>query len=117
MQLTWFSNKVIVTANRTERPASNIGLLPTSAFSKGARLAVVVQGMHQADLMSVATLANNWYTAVFLPEQQGMDIYHANNVNISSITPSALPRWQDNQGLWKVQIVDEPTVNPSIDIT
>ncbi|KAL7481480.1 hypothetical protein ACHAW6_007164 [Cyclotella cf. meneghiniana] len=36
------------------------------------------------------SLANNGYTTVILPGQQGVDVYHANDVNISSIAPPAL---------------------------
>jgi hypothetical protein len=44
MQLTGPSNKIVVTANGTELPVSITALLPTCAFSKGAREAIVVPG-------------------------------------------------------------------------
>jgi hypothetical protein len=47
MQLTGPSNKIVVTVNGTELPASNTALLPTYALSKGAREAIVVPGMSQ----------------------------------------------------------------------
>ena len=40
MQLTGPSNKIVVTANGTELPASNTALLPTCSLSKGAREAI-----------------------------------------------------------------------------
>ncbi|KAL7490338.1 hypothetical protein ACHAW6_016161, partial [Cyclotella cf. meneghiniana] len=49
-----------------------------------------------AALMIVATSSNNGYTTVFLPEQQGVDTIHANDVSISSIAPPALQGWWDN---------------------
>jgi hypothetical protein len=79
MQLTRPSNKIVVTANGTELPASNTALLPTCALSKGARDAVVVSGLRQRALMSVSTLANNGYTTIFLPGQQGVYVFHAND--------------------------------------
>jgi hypothetical protein len=73
--------------------------------------------MSQTALMSVATLANNEYTTVFLPGQEGVDIFRANNVVISPTAPLALQGWQDDRGLWMVPIVDEPSISPGIDVT
>jgi hypothetical protein len=70
MQLTGPSNKIVVAANGGELTASNTALLHTRALSKGAREAIVVPGMKQRALMSVATFANNGYTTVFLPGQE-----------------------------------------------
>jgi hypothetical protein len=77
MQLTGPPNTIVVTANGTELPASNTALLPTHTLSKGAREAIVVPGMSQRALMSVATLTNNGYTTVFLPGQEGVNVFHA----------------------------------------
>jgi hypothetical protein len=67
LKLTGPSDKVVVTAGGTKLHATNTGLLSTLALSKGAREAIVVPGMSQTALMSVATLANNGYMTVFLP--------------------------------------------------
>jgi hypothetical protein len=117
MHLTGLSNKVVVTADGTEHPASNTALLPTHALSKGAREALVIPGMQQKALMSVSTLANNGYTTVFLPGQQGVHIYRAEDVNISPSAPPSLQGWRDNRGLWMVPIDDTPTISPSIDVS
>jgi hypothetical protein len=116
LQLTGPSDKVVVTAGGTKLHATNTGLLSTLALSKGAREAIVVPGMSQTALMSVATLANNGYTTVFLPGQEGVDIFRANNVVISPTAPPALQGWRDDRGLWMVPIVDEPTISPGIDV-
>ncbi len=89
MQLTGPSNKIVVTANGTKLPASNTALLPTCALFKGAREAIVVPGMSQRALTSVATLANNGYTTVLLPGQEGANVFHADDVDISSTAPPA----------------------------
>ena len=104
MQLTGLSNKIVVTADGTEHPASHTVLLPTRALSKGACKVLVIPGMQQTALMSVGTLANNGYTTVFLPGRQGVKIYHANNVSISPIAPPSLQGWHDDRGLWMVPI-------------
>jgi hypothetical protein len=116
MQRTGLSNKVVVTADGTKFPASHTVLLPTQALSKGAREAIVVPGMQQKALLSVGTLADNGYTTVFLPGQQGVQIYGANDINISPNAPPSLQGWRDERGLWMVPIVDEPTISPGIDV-
>ena len=117
MQLTGPSNTIVVAANGGELTASNTALLPTCALSKGAREAIVVPGMKQRALMSVATLANNGYTTVFLPGQEGVNVFHAKDVNISAIAPPALQGWRDDKGLWMVSVTDETTISPRINVT
>jgi hypothetical protein len=116
LQLTGPSNKVVVPTGGTKLHASNTVLLLTRALSKGAKEAVVIPEMSQQALMSMSTLANNGYTTVFLPGKQGVDVFRADNVVISSTTPPALQGWQDGRGLWMVPIVDDPTISPSIDV-
>jgi hypothetical protein len=116
LQLTGPSDKVVVTAGGTKLHATNTGLLSTLALSKGAREAIVVPEMSQTALMSITMLANNGYTTVFLPGQEGMDIFRAKDVVISPTAPPALQGWRDNRGLWMVPIVDEPTISPGINI-
>jgi len=72
--------------------------------------------MSQPALMSVATLANNGYTTVFLPGNDGVDIFHANDVIISSMAPPALHGLRDGRGLWMVPVVDDNPIIPGIDI-
>jgi hypothetical protein len=111
MQRTGLSNKVVVTADGTEHPASHTVLLPTRALSKGAREAIVVPGMQQKALLSVGTLADNGYTTVFLPGQQGVQIYGADDINISPNAPPSLQGWRDARGLWMVPIADSPSID------
>jgi hypothetical protein len=111
MQRTGLFNKVVVTADGTEHPASHTVLLPTQALSKGAREAIVVPGMQQKALLSVGTLADNRYTTVFLPGQQGVQIYGADDINISPNAPPSLQGWRDTRGLWMVPIADSPSTN------
>ncbi len=54
---------------------------------------------------------------MFLPGQEGVDIFRANNVIISPTAPPALQGWRDDRGLWMVPIVDEPTISPGINVT
>jgi len=72
--------------------------------------------MSQRALMSVATLANNGYTTVFLPGQEGVNVFHTNDVDISLTTPPALQGWWDNRGLWMVSVTGETTISQNIDV-
>jgi len=90
--------------------------MSTRALSKGAREAIVVPGMSQPALMSVSTLANNGYTTVFLPGNNGLDIFRANDVIISSTAPPALHGWRDGRGLWMVPVVDDNPISPGLDV-
>jgi hypothetical protein len=116
LQLTGRSNKVVETAGGTKLQATDTGLLSTRALSKGAREAIVVPGMSQPALMSVSTLANNGYTTVFLPGNDGVDIYGANDVVISSTAPPALQGWRDGRGMWMVPVVDDNQISPGLDV-
>eukprot|EP00956_Cyclotella_meneghiniana_P030340 scaffold75931_cov19-Cyclotella_meneghiniana.AAC.2 len=117
MKLTGTSNKVVVTADGSELPASNTALLPISTLSKGAREAIIVPGMKQKALLSVGTLADNNYTTVFLPGRQGVDIYHANDVDISPVKSPVLQGWRDHRGLWMVPLDGDQNVSPELDVT
>ncbi len=116
LQLTGHSDKVVVTASGTKLQATHTGLLPTRALSKGAREAIVVPGISQPALMSVSTLANNGYTTVFLPGNNGVDVFRANDVVISSTAPPALHGWRDGNGLWMVPVVDDNPITPGLDV-
>jgi hypothetical protein len=115
LQLTGPSDKIVVIANGGELAAPNT-LLQTRALSKGAREAIVVPGMSQPALMSVATLANNGYTTVFLPGNNSVDVFGANDVVISSTAPPALHGWWDGRGLWMVTVVDDNPISPGLDV-
>ena len=73
--------------------------------------------MSQPALMSVSTLANNEYTTVFLPGNDGVEVFCANDVAISSTAPPALQGWRDARGLWMVPIADETAISPGLDVT
>jgi hypothetical protein len=116
LQLTGRSDKVVVTASGTKLQATHTGLLPICALSKGAREAIVVPGISQPALMSVSTLANNGYTTVFLPGNDGVDIFRDNDVVISLTAPPALQGWRDGNGLWMVPVVDDNLITPGLDV-
>ena len=108
MQRTGLSDKVVVTADGTEHPASHTVLLPTKALSKGAREAIVVPGMQQKALLSVGTLANNGYTTVFLPGQQGVRVLEGDSSNTTD-EKTVLQGWREDGGsrLWRIEYIND----------
>jgi len=62
----------------------------------------------------VATLANNGYTTVFLFGQEGVNVFHANGVDISLTAPPALQRWRDDREL--LSMTGETTISQNIDV-
>ena len=116
MELTGISDKVIVTADGAEVPATNTALIPLPALSKGARQAIVVPGLKQKALLSVGMLADNGYTTIFLPGKQGIDIYNNTDVTISSTRPPILQGCRDHRGLWMVPMGDTQNVSPGLDV-
>ena len=72
--------------------------------------------MSQPALMSVSTLANNGYTTVFLPGNDGVNVFRADDVVISSTAPPALQGWRDGWGLWMVPVVDDTAISPGLDV-
>ncbi len=66
--------------------------------------------------MSISTLANNGYTTIFLPGNEGVDVFGANDIVISSMAPSALQGWRVGRGLWMVPVVDDTAISPSLDV-
>ncbi len=72
--------------------------------------------MSQPALMSISTLANNRYTTVFLPGNDGVDVFRANDVVISSMAPPALQGWRDGNGLWMVPVIDDNPITPGLNV-
>lgn len=87
LQLIWTSNKVVVTANGMEPSVSNMALLNTNTLSKDAGEVQIIPGMQQKALLSVMTLADDGYTTIFTSGQQGVAIYHTDDVSISAKAP------------------------------
>eukprot|EP00804_Cyclotella_cryptica_P001131 CCRYP_008401-RA/>CCRYP_008401-RA protein AED:0.27 eAED:0.27 QI:0/0/0/1/0/0/4/0/702 len=116
MELTGISDRVIVTTDGAEVPATNTALIPLPALSKGARQAIVVPGLKQKALLIVGMLADNGYTTIFLPGQQGVDIYNDTDINISAARPPILQGCRDHRGLWMVPMGDTQDVSPGLDV-
>jgi hypothetical protein len=115
MQLTGESDKQVKAADGVKLTATNTAMWPTSALSKGARQSYIIPGV-QERLISVPVLSNNGYTTVFLPGQEGVNIYQSDDVTIKEKAPPVLQGCRDERGLWFVPVADEATIDPSMNI-
>ncbi len=56
-------------------------------------------------------------TPPFLPGNDGVDVFRANDVDISAMAPPALQGLRDRNGLWMVPVVDDNSITPGLDIS
>ena len=59
--------------------------------------------------MSVKVLADNGYTTVFHPYQEGVTVHNQGNVKITITKQTLLQGWYDEKELWHVPLVDKVT--------
>ena len=114
LERTGPSNIVVSTANGSTLTTSGQVSLPLSNLSQGARTAHVLPGLKPKALMSVRVLADNGYTVIFHPHQQGVTVH--DDIKLTSSRPAVLQGWRDASGMWTVPIVDEADVTPSLNV-
>ena len=73
-------------------------LLPNVKLKQEARKGDELPGL-QSSLISVPILANNGYTTVFKPGQEGVEVYHSADVEILAKGKLVLQGWCDQSGL------------------
>jgi hypothetical protein len=81
-------------------------------LSVGAREAHVLEGLKPKALLSVKTLADNGYTTIFHPHDQGVTVHGLDDFELTLKSPALLQGWTKAGGLWTVPIIDEPTNSP-----
>ncbi|KAL7502427.1 hypothetical protein ACHAXN_000390 [Cyclotella atomus] len=113
MKLTGTSDRRVVTAGGQVLQASHTALLPTTKLSDGAREAHVLEGLKPKALMSVRMLADNGYTTIFHPHDQGVTVHGLDDFELTLKSPALLRGWRKAGGLWTVPIIDEPTSSPA----
>eukprot|EP00956_Cyclotella_meneghiniana_P037733 scaffold143603_cov33-Cyclotella_meneghiniana.AAC.1 len=96
--------------------ASSTALLGLNKLRAGAREALVVPELKPTALMSVSPLANNGYTTIFHPYQEGVTVHDANSFSLTLNSPPVLQGCRNDAGLWTVPLKDDATISPSLDI-
>ena len=97
-------------------PASSTGLLALTKLRQGAREALVVPGLKPKALMSVSPLANNGYTTIFHPHDEGVTVHDTGSFNLTLNSPPVLQGCRNGAGLWTVPLVDDTTISQSLNV-
>jgi hypothetical protein len=87
--------------------ASSTALLGLNKLRTGAREALVVPDLKPTALMSVSPLANNGYTTIFHPYNEGVTVHDANSFELTLMLPPVLQGCRNAAGLWTVPLHDE----------
>ena len=64
-------------------------------------------------MVSVGKLADAGYCTIFMPGNQGVQVFNGNNVKINVSGDAVLRGWRDPQGLWRVPMDDGDSVTLS----
>jgi hypothetical protein len=62
----------------------------------------------------VKTLADNGYTTIFHPHDQGVTVHGLDDFELTLKSPALLQGWRKAGGLWTVPIIDKPTSSPEL---
>eukprot|EP00804_Cyclotella_cryptica_P003263 CCRYP_010497-RA/>CCRYP_010497-RA protein AED:0.29 eAED:0.28 QI:0/0/0/1/0.33/0.25/4/0/732 len=116
VQLTGKSDKMVRAADGGLMPASSTGLLALTTLRQGAREALVVPGLKPKALMSVSPLANNGYTTIFHPHDEGVTVHDTGSFNLTLNSPPVLQGCRNGAGLWTVPLVDDATISQSLNV-
>ena len=96
------STKIVKMPDGRGTAATAIVTLPYPTLTTAAREAHVLPSLNQNSLLSVPVLADEGYTTVFHPYQEGADVYKKGDVQIHAIRPPVLQGCRNVSGLWVV---------------
>eukprot|EP00956_Cyclotella_meneghiniana_P020860 scaffold37349_cov64-Cyclotella_meneghiniana.AAC.1 len=116
LQLTGKSDKFVRAANGGLMKAESTALFGLSKLRTGAREALVVPELKPKALMSVSPLANNGYTTIFHPYDEGVTVHDANTFKLTFNAPPVLQGCRNTAGLWTVPITDDATISQSLNV-
>ncbi len=106
------SSKVVGMPNGQTERASRQVLLPMQQLTQEARLGDELPSLH-SNLVSVPKLANNGYTTLFKPWQEGVEVYHSSDIEVKTRGEPVLRGCRDRSGLWRLPMTNEV---PAIDL-
>eukprot|EP00956_Cyclotella_meneghiniana_P007409 scaffold10112_cov34-Cyclotella_meneghiniana.AAC.2 len=116
LQLTGKSDKFVRAANGGLMKAESTALFGLSKLRTGAREALVVPELKPKALVSVSPLANNGYTTIFHPYDEGVTVHDANTFELTFNAPPVLQGCRNTAGLWTVPITDHATISQSLNV-
>lgn len=96
------SNKIVNMPDGRGTAATAIVTLPYPTLTTAAREAHVLPSLTTNSLLSVPVLADEGYTTIFRPYQEGADVYKQGDVEIRALSPPVLQGCRNISGLWVV---------------
>ncbi len=96
------SDKIMGMPDGRSTQATTIVKLPYPTLSDKACEAHDLPTLHQNSLLSVPVLADEGYSTIFHPFQEGVDAYKKGNVTIQAASPPGLQGCKEISGLWTV---------------
>ena len=109
------SNKRLAVADGRVIEATHAAKLPLANLSDAARTTTIVPELEKS-LLSVAVLADNGYTTIFRPYNQGAEVYAGGACDITASQPPVLQGCRDDNGLWVVPIEHEESGPDYLDL-
>ena len=100
------SDKVVGLPDGRTVCASQQVRLPLAQLNAKAREGDELPSLHN-NLVSVPKLSKHGYTTIFHPNQEGVDVYRSDEVEIVPMGEPVLRGWQEANGLWRVPLRDE----------
>ena len=101
--LTIFStaSKTIGSAFGQTEQTVGTALLPLNKLRDKARHTDILPALSENSLLSVPQLADNGYTTIFHPFDEGVTVHDTNDVHIQELKTPVLQGWLDSLGLWR----------------
>ena len=100
------SSKTVRMPNGQTLSTSFKALLPNKLLNPQARECDILPGLQHSSLVSVGKLADAGYCTIFMPGNQGVQVFNGNNVKVNVSGDAVLRGWRDPQGLWRVPMDD-----------
>ena len=96
------SNKIVKMPDGRCSTAAEVVTLPYPTLTTAARKAHVLPSLKHNSLLSVPVLANEGYTTVFHPHNEGVDVYRKGDLTLIQNRPPVLQGCRNMSGLWMV---------------
>ena len=90
-------------------------LPPILSLPNDARKGNELPNLQHNSLINVPKLFDYGYTAIFRPEQGGVEVYQTDNVKVISTEEPVLRGWRDTNGLWCTSLSQEVADNAAAD--
>ena len=100
------SSKTVRMPNGQTLSTSVKALLPNKLLNPQARECDILPGLQHISLVSVGKLSDAGYCTIFMPGNQGVQVFNGNNVKVNVSGDAVLRGWRDPQGLWRVPMDD-----------